>query len=761
MTLRASIFAAWVLAVSVGCGERRRVTVAPDVHVQFAGQERSPRLNPSARLVAAAGEVRDLLGHPLTVEFDTALAPMTDDELEATFVPLFERLARILVLVHRRSRPEDFVAAQRLTRLIVRYVPDATDDESRHRLESIGSGTIVVSCVTLDDINVHKIIELLTGTLPNMVHFDYEPVPPSPQAIEASARRSWTKFDVLRNARKKRRGDTPEEARVSARVAVLEESLGHPLTIAVDPALVPESRHEFLEQSAAALDLLARYISATKEDPLFHAFVQKSLQRVVVRYCASAEWNELGFEEASGTLVYDMRRFSDWLPLGRRHRSNVNYLTPELVLWPAFIRGIHARFRDVDDSNLATEELPLYHRYLELLDKPVGGAALLRLEHRTRGTAIHGAVEGSTAKMAAWLIGRPREAEDAALCSDYSAWIAPRLFKPGTIAQRRFQHALFDPDNDSDYSADPCINFPRLDRTVLAISLLERLLSSVVEWRVAPKKTCPFVLDDESHDEDLSYIIDCIEIFDFLTASVERAEQLAVLLSRTNRQDLLIAALVKTARSRRGRDRFMNLLVALERKGGPLYADALRISRDPVHDIVNITAAALLSEAKSRWADRADMRPFFLVLRVEEFVGPWRTRAGDIAQLAQLEGLDALLFARFLDEGPRSVELAVELLPVLKDMPTPFEIVASRLDAYLALGRPAAAHTANKLVRMACERGDKEGLRVIRAVLEKRARSGDRGAAALVRETRFCVSGVVSDRRTPMGAPETVPAGSA
>lgn len=750
-----------MLAVAVGCGGRRGVTVAPDVHVQFAGQERSPRLNPSARLAAAAGEVRALLGHPLTVEFDAALAPMNDDELEATFVPLFERLARILVLVQRRRGSEDFVAAQRFTRLIVRYVPDATDDESRHRLERVGSGTVVVSCVTLDDIDVHEILKHLTGTYSDIDLSDYEPVPPSPEAIEASASRSWTRFEVLRSARKKRRGDTPEEARVSARVAVLEESLGHSLTIAVDPALVPESRHEFLEQSAAALDLLARYLSAAKQDPLFHAFVQRRLQRIVVRYRASAVWDEIGFDEASGALVYNMRRFSEWLPLGRRHPSRVNYLTPELVLWPAFIREIHARFRDVDVRNLATEELPLYHSYLELLDKPAGGAGLLRLEHRTRGTAIHGAVESSTTKMAAWLIGRPR-ADNAALCSDYSAWIAPRLFKPDKIAQKRFQRALFDPDNDSAYSADPCINFPGLDRTALAISLLERLMPSVTEVRVEPKDpwNCRDVLDTEAYDEDLSYTIACIDIFNFLTSSVERAEQLAVLLSRTNRQDLLIAALVKTARSRRGRDHFMNLLAALERKGGPLYADALRISRDPVHDIANYTAAALLSEAKSRWADRADMRPFFLVLLVEEFVGPWRTRAGDIAQLAQLEGLDALLFARFLDEGPRSVELAVELLPVLKDMPTPFEIVASRLDAYLALRRPQAAHTAKQLVRMACKRGDKEGLRVIRTVLEKRARGGDRGAAALVRETRFCVSGVVSDRRSPVGAPEKVPTGS-
>ncbi len=752
-----------MLAVVVGCGGRRGVTVAPDVHVQFAGQERSPRLNPSARLSAAAGEVRNLLGHPLTVEVDAALAPMNDDELEATFVPLFERLARILVLVQRRRGSKDFVAAQRITRLIVRYVPDATDDESRHRLESVGSGTVVVSCVTLDDIDVHEILKHLTGTYSDMDLFDYEPVPPSPEAIEASASRSWTRFKVLQSARKKRRGDTPEEARLSARVAVLEESLGHSLTIAVDPALVPESHHEFLEQSAAALDLLARYLSAAKQDPLFHAFVQRRLQRIVVRYRASAVWDEIGFDEASGALVYNMRRFSEWLPLGKRHPFRVNYLTPELVLWPAFIREIHARFRDVDVRNLATEELALYHRYLELLDKPAGGAGLLRLEHRTRGTAIHGTVESSTTKMAAWLIGRPREADNAALCSDYSAWIAPRLFKPDKIAHKRFQHALFDLDNDSAYSADPCIIFPGLDRTALAISLLERLMPSVTEVRVEPKNPwdCRDVLDTEAYDEDFSYTIDCIDIFKFLTSSVERAEQLAVLLSRTNRQDLLIAALVKTARSRRGRYRFMNLLAALERKGGPLYADALRISRDPVHDIANYTAAALLSEAKSRWADRADMRPFFLVLLVEEFVGPWRTRAGDIAQLAQLAGLDALLFARFLDEGPRSVELAVELLPVLKDMPTPFEIVASRLDAYLALRRPQAAHVATQLVRIACKMGDKEGLRVTRAVLEKRARNGDRAAATLVRETRFCVSGVVSDRRGPVEALERVPAGSA
>lgn len=767
MTPRALIFAASILVACVGCGGRRGVTVAPDVYVQFAGQERSPHMDPSPRLVAAAGEVRELLGHSLTIEFDAAIAPRDADELEATLIPFFERFARTLVLVQREGDSEAFIAAQRLTHIVVRYVPGATNDESRIRLQD--SETIVVSCVTLKkEIDVHDIIALLTRTSGYMDLTDYEPMRPTPAVIKAGASRSWTDFQVLRGARRKRRGDTPQETRVSAIIAVIEKSLGHSLTIAVDPALVPASRQAFLEQSAVALDQLALYLASLQQDPLFHAFVRRRLQRIVVRYRASSGWHMMGFDEATGTLVYDMRWYGYWLPYGWAP-GVFNFLTPEIALWPAFIREMHARFRDVDDSKLAVGELALYHKYLQTLNRPLGGAAFLRLEQRTRGTAIHGDVEKTTAMMAAWLSDHPAAAH-AVLRRDYAVWIASRLFALEKGVRRGLLCAIFRvgaPYNDSACSAEECVNFPELDRIGLAISILEGLISSATwEFDVKDSPVCSEMENAElSHNAELSYVINCVDIFVFLTSSAEGRERLVAVLSTTKRRELLIAALVKTSR-RTGN--VMNLFAALEAKGGPLYADALRISMDPRHGIFDYPELALLSEAQSRWAARADLRPLFLGILVEDLVSPRRRKPGsiaqpaeDIAQLAQLEGMDAALFARFLDEGPRSVELAVELLPVLKDVPMPFEIVASRLDAYLALRRPETAHTAYQLVRMACKRGDKEGFRVLRAVLEKRARSGDPRAAALVHETRSCVPGFVSDRRTPVGALETVPAGSA
>lgn len=736
MTQNIKRFAVWVLALSVGCCGHRG-TLIPDVHVRLTGQ-RSPHLKPNARLAAAAEEVRDLLGHALTVEFDPALAPNGDDALASTLIPLFEELARLLVL-SRRKDAAAFIAARRLTRILVKYVPGATGDASIPRLER--DGTLVVPCTRLQvgiDVDISR---LLTGS----TLYDPEPVPPVVKEISVDEIHAWSGFQTLPGTEMTRRGNTPEETRISAIMAVLEKSLGHALTIGVDPAIVPESRRAFLTHGAAALDRLAQYFAEMKqEDPLFHAFIQRQLKRVVLRYRASSRWDEVGFDDASGTLVYHMRWFTDWLPYGRRGLFVVNFITPSLALRPAFIREMHARFSGADDRKLELEDIPLYHEYLGTLGKPVGGAALLSLELRTRGTAIHGAIERSTAEMAAWLSLHPTSTEYATLRREYSAWIASRIFTLDADVRREIQSSIFSLYDDAFCSADPCTYLPELDRTGLAISLLERaFLASNHAYEEASALTCIYSkCAFLSYESELEYILDDLRLFDFLTASAERAERLVGLLSRVSRRDFLVAALVRTARTSRGS--VSNLFAALAMNGGPFYADALRIAMDPRHELRRFLTSELLAEAKSRWFDRPDMRPLFLVVLVEEFDGPWHIRAGDITQLSRLPGLDAILFANFLDEGPRSVELAVHLLPVLKDVPTPFEIVASRLPAYLSLKRPAGVHTTKRLVELACKMRDMEGFRVLRSVLEKLARSGNQDAAALVRETRFCTSGVVS-----------------
>jgi hypothetical protein len=100
--------------------------------------------------------------------------------------------------------------------------------------------------------------------------------------------------------------------------------------------------------------------------------------------------------------------------------------------------------------------------------------------------------------------------------------------------------------------------------------------------------------------------------------------------------------------------------------------------------------------------------------------------------------IDAELFAKFLDDSPRSVELAPALWPALRDVSTPFEILAPRLSTYVEKRGLDASKTVAALVRRACRAKDLEGLRVIRVVLQNRVKAGDKDSMALALAARDC-----------------------
>jgi hypothetical protein len=182
------------------------------------------------------------------------------------------------------------------------------------------------------------------------------------------------------------------------------------------------------------------------------------------------------------------------------------------------------------------------------------------------------------------------------------------------------------------------------------------------------------------------------------------------------------------------------LLGALDRKGGPLYAEALRMMVDLDSYRFRDQHYALRAEVTRVWPSRADVRPVLLRLIVEDYV---RTGYRDekFAKLPDEFGpLDAALFAQFLDEGPRAVELSPALWPALRGVATPFEIVASRLGRFVEKRGISSSPTIAALVRRACQAKDLEGLRVIRVVLQRRAESGDKDAVAMALAARDCKS---------------------
>jgi hypothetical protein len=147
---------------------------------------------------------------------------------------------------------------------------------------------------------------------------------------------------------------------------------------------------------------------------------------------------------------------------------------------------------------------------------------------------------------------------------------------------------------------------------------------------------------------------------------------------------------------------------------------------------------ALRAEVTRVWPTRPDLRPILLRLIAEDYV-KIGYRDEQFAKLPdEFAPIDAALFARFLDEGPRSVDLAPFLWPALRNVATPFEIVAPRLDRYVEKRGMEASKTIVALVRRACHVKDLEGLRVIRVALQKRASGGDKDSLALALAARDC-----------------------
>ena len=205
-------------------------------------------------------------------------------------------------------------------------------------------------------------------------------------------------------------------------------------------------------------------------------------------------------------------------------------------------------------------------------------------------------------------------------------------------------------------------------------------------------------------------------------------------LVKAKRREFLVSALANAEKH------MPSLLAALDRKGGSLYADALHILADVDSYRFRDQVYVVRAEVTRVWPSRPDLHPILLRLIVEDYAKRG-FRDEHFAKLPdEFAPLDAALFAQFLDDGPRAVELSPILWPALRNVATPFEIVAPRLDRLVEKRGMEASKTVAALVRRACQAKDLEGLRVIRAALQKRASAGDKDSLALALAARDCKS---------------------
>lgn len=552
-----------------------------------------------------------------------------------------------------------------------------------------------------------------------------------------------TRVHLVRGDQRERLGVSPDQARIRASAEALDKSLGHPVVVEIDAAVTPETTSALVAMTANSLEALARRFSEEeRRDPVLHAFVRRSLQRIEVRYEATAEYMTADFDDARGALVYEMRAPTSpdgtWLPM--------RYETDD-ALTRALQRDLAKSFPAGAVSSSTDDEARLRFLRIQRVEdrksEPANVRAerlveLLRFEEESRGRPIHPAVEKSLAEQLEWVLTLdPGSASERTLAGPYARWIGARFESMTPELQRRFAERLLENRRTREAAcpSDPCPRLPDLDRTALALRLLDPPRDPGSDAARLDHATCPYVEKDGRLERTSS----CWGVFEFLSETPARAERLVKVLvdarqggpaaDAARARSLLISALVTS------RQHLPTLLDALDRKGGALYADALTILVD--HRARD--ASGVLDDAVSRqWSKREDLRPLLLRIVAERTVASQRDDAYVATLANEYAPLDALLFARFLDLGPRSVELAPSLWPALRDVRTPFEILAPRLDRYVNGRGIEAAKVVSALVRRACATKDLEGLRVMRAVLERRVKAGDKDAVALALSARDC-----------------------
>jgi hypothetical protein len=140
--------AEWVASLALAawlacCAAPGQARVGQDLSVTIQNGGARPALSaPNARLAAAAGELRGLLGHPIAIELDPALLP----EVPATLDDQLTQACEIFVARLERSQREEspllLAARARLHRIVERYRPGQSRDDG---IAWSSNDTVVIS----------------------------------------------------------------------------------------------------------------------------------------------------------------------------------------------------------------------------------------------------------------------------------------------------------------------------------------------------------------------------------------------------------------------------------------------------------------------------------------------------------------------------------------------------------------------------------------------------------------------------------------
>lgn len=541
----------------------------------------------------------------------------------------------------------------------------------------------------------------------------------------------------------------PRGGRLTVVTQEIARLVGHPIVLELDTALSPELKSSLEETVLASFETIAReLVLLQKEDPEMFAKA-RAIERVVCVYDAVAKSSE-GELRANGTVLA-VRSPPDHFPLLER------WILSQAV-YDAHVADLEARWGEADPTKLAPREHAPYFAYM-MKTRPGAGhlwiAARakrgegskpwdeLRAEHVERIVKLSAVVEQQTPlarKVNAFLLesapfvgtlseeGGSKKLDAAAarrVVAAYEAWLGRNVPTFDDEERLKLERALFEQHFGGSSAA-----FPGFDRFAFGLSVYDAWSKEGARVELPPGPrgelqkavVCPVKrrpLDVPDSEREIRH--GCSRFFASVLAD-DRARARLVTTIETRRDTKLL----ETALLDLGHDQGTRALALVEalrdealfRHGfGVLFHDLAR--RDDVK--------SALEKAASRWWRDAPSRRGLALLVMARQWDHLHVHYGDNQWsrfVAEYGGpIQRDVFAAYLSEGPRAIEMTPKMWPALAKTPERDELVARSLPLLLARDREARSSRARPVLVLLrtrlCAEKNASALATIRATLER------------------------------------------
>jgi len=553
----------------------------------------------------------------------------------------------------------------------------------------------------------------------------------------------------------------PRGGRLTLVTQEISRLVGHSVIFELDTALSPDLKASLEETVLASFETIAReLVLLQKEEPAMFAKA-RAFERVVCRYDAAAKESAGVLQDGGRTLV--VRAPPDRFPLLER------WVLTQAV-YEAHVADLDERWGEVDPTRLAPREHAPYLAYM-VKTRPGAGYEWvasrvtkggtprdeLRAEHAERIVKLASVVEKKSPlarKLNAFLLesapfvgslagGRwnvdPAVARRVA--GGYEAWLGREVAVFDDDEKVRLERALFEGSGAEK-------SLPGFDRFAFGLAVYEAWAKEGARTDLPPgprrqlieKIVCPVkrrALDVAEAEREIRY--GCSRYFAFVLGEEKERARLGKTIETRRDPKLLEMALLNL-----GHQQGAQALALLESfRDETLFRHGFAVL---FHDLARRDdVRAVLEKAAPRWwRDAPDRRGLALLVMARQWEH-LHVHYGDkqwTRFVAEFGGpIQRDVFAAYLAEGPRAIEMAPKIWPALEKGSERDELFARSLLVLLGRDREARSSRARPALVLLrarlCEEKNASALNTIRLLLDRwRADHPDDAAA---------VSNVIAD----------------